>query len=479
MLYLLQNCGQQAKMLPYKIYSLENTALHGTTGLTPRGFILKKRNEEGDKNLLVMVASNVSEYKCWIRALRRGILMGDIIAGNEIDEIPTPKTRDETSNHTKLENQNISKLSKFSNGINKLSSRMRKDKSDPSLITLDNNEENPQSISLSQKQDIIKSETHIGCNASTGIVTEEMTSSLSSNFKDENQNSTKLSKFSNGINRLSSKVRKDKSDPFEEPSQVFDGDSLKPITSFQKQGMTRSQNTINCNQLDHAEIQGKSSTSTKFGEKFSKIGARMRKEISDINNVTQNMNSRKVVQLKQAESAPIINNSDIQYFDKVNEANMKTKFAQVAKKAKQRISTQPMKVVDIKKDKKIDNVNRVENDADKLKSSTSNVMNKDRKSLNQCVEDVRGEDNSRKQSKIGGKLSKLTKSANDKVMKIRAVSVDNKETVTDSICAQTKDAPTEKSQEKITRKIPNYGKSSNVWVDIFVHTLHQSLSPIL
>ena len=51
------------------------------------------------------------------------------------------------------------------------------------------------------------------------------------------------------------------------------------------------------------------------------------------------------------------------------------------------------------------------------------------------------------------KLSKLTKSANDKVMKIKAVSVDNNETVTDSISAQTKDAPTEKSQETITRKI--------------------------
>ena len=36
--------------------------------------------------------------------------------------------------------------------------------------------------------------------------------------------------------------------------------------------------------------------------------------------------------------------------------------------------------------------------------------------------------------------------------KIRAVSVDNNETVTDSISAQTKDAPTEKSQETITRK---------------------------
>ena len=147
-----------------------------------------------------------------------------------------------------------------------------------------------------------------------------MTYSLSSNLKDEHQNSTKLKKFSDGINRLSSKVRKDNSYPFEELSQVFDGDSLKSITSFQKQGMTRSQNTINCNQLDHVEIQGKSSTSTKFGEKFSKIGARMRKEISDINNATQNMNSRKAVRLKQAESVPSINNSDIQYFDKVNEA---------------------------------------------------------------------------------------------------------------------------------------------------------------
>ena len=94
-------------------------------------------------------------------------------------------------------------------------------------------------------------------------------------------------------------------------------------------------------------------------------------------------------------------------------------------------------------------MNRVENDADKLKSSTSNVMNKDRESLNQCVEDVRSEYNSRKQSKIGDKLSKLTKSANDKVMKIRAVSVDNNEKVTDSISAQTKDASTEKSQETI------------------------------
>ena len=47
--------------------------------------------------------------------------------------------------------------------------------------------------------------------------------------------------FSCGINRLSSKVRKDKSYPFEELSQVFDGDSLKSISSFQIQGMSNTQ----------------------------------------------------------------------------------------------------------------------------------------------------------------------------------------------------------------------------------------------
>ena len=126
-------------MPPFKVYPLALHDLFGANPLAPRGFILKPRNNDNEQHYLVMVASTVQDYKIWVDVLSQGILMGDILNGTisrrKEPQLIKMKCGDEFQGIEYEDEADIARPqtqvtkfgSKLSDGVNKFGARMRKE----------------------------------------------------------------------------------------------------------------------------------------------------------------------------------------------------------------------------------------------------------------------------------------------------------------------------------------------------------------